>query len=185
MLHRPLVTPYQRSVRNRIEFIFKGGKTKRFHTADTATSQTVAEHSFGVAWLVMVVFPAARKELILAALSHDLAEHLVGDVSSPTKRKYPALKAALDVAEHTLLAEAGLDYESGLSNLELKILKLADMLDGMLYCIRERKMGSTMCVEVYNNFHSYVQEFKGLTLESTETILIINQMWEDVHNGSK
>jgi len=91
----------------KLMFVYKGGRTKRFHTADILTTQNVAEHSFGVAALVHILDPAARKEVLLAALSHDLAEHLVGDIPSPVKRQFPAVKVEMDIAENTLLANSG------------------------------------------------------------------------------
>lgn len=167
-----------------LDFIYRGGKTKRFHTADTLTEQNVAEHSFGVAWLVVLLYPSARKEVILAALAHDLAEHIVGDVSSPTKRKYPALKAALDTVEGGLLKDIGLDYEKGLTDIELKILKIADMLDGMMFCVRERKMGSSAVEDIYYNFYNYVKEANATNLLNTKPLLeTINTMWEHYHVG--
>lgn len=169
----------------RLKFIYKGGLTKRFHTADTLTEQSVAEHSFGVAWVIVLIYPSARKELILAALAHDLAEHVVGDVSSPAKRRYPALKAALDAAEGNVLAEVGLDYERGLSDHELRMLKIADMLDGMMYCVRERLMGSMRSIKIYNNFKSYLAEFiKEPEHPAFDMFTTINLLWEK-YNVSK
>lgn len=166
----------------KLKFIYKGAKTKRFHTADTLTEQSVAEHSFGVAWLIVLINPSARKELILAALAHDLAEHVVGDVSSPAKRRFPALKSALDVAEGCLLADIGLDYERYLTDAELRILKIADMLDGMMFCVRERRMGSKVVVEVYNNFKSYLAEFiRDPEHPAFDIFTTIDLMWEKYH----
>lgn len=166
----------------RLKFIYKGAKTKRFHTADTLTEQTVGEHSFGVAWLVWLIAPTARKELLLAALAHDLAEHIVGDVSSPAKRRFPALKTALDAAEGTLLKDMGLDFESGLTDFEHRILKIADMLDGMLFCVRERRMGSRVVDDVYTNFRKYLEEvIKDPADLAFEIFVTINLMWENIH----
>ena len=139
----------------KLQFIYRGAKTKRYHTADTLTSQTVGEHSFGVAWLVVLLCPDARKELILAALAHDLAEHQVGDVSSPTKKKHPEIKEFLDATERSLLASVGLDFETKLFVYEKRVLKAADILDGMMFCLREFNMGSRAVIDVYLNFKSY------------------------------
>lgn len=169
-------------IKEQLKFIYKGAKTKRFHTADTLTEQSVGEHSFGVAWLVVLMHPTARKELILAALAHDLAEHIVGDVSSPTKRKYPALKVAVDEVEGAALSKIGLDFETYLTPHELKLLKTADMLDGMMFCVRERCMGSRTVCEIYKNFNAYVKEIQGLPPEALELVAAIEQSWEK-YNG--
>ena len=163
-----------------LNFIYKGAQTKRFHTADTQTSQTVGAHSFGVAWLVVLISPTARKELILAALAHDLAEHIVGDVSSPTKRAFPALRAAVDEAEGAALKAVGLDYAAGLTCHEQKVLKCADMLDGMMFCVRARRMGDLGVKEIYNNFYAYVSEIT-LTEHVKELVSVVAKQWEEVN----
>lgn len=174
----------------KLKFIYKGANTHRFHTADTLTKQTVGQHSFGVAWLVLLLAPSARKELICAALAHDLAEHIVGDVASPAKRRFPDLAVAVSKAEGVLLNNMGLDWEGGLTDHELRILKLADMLDGMMFCVRERRMGSKVVKEIYDNFYSYIKELISVNnagwfaKEYQELIEEINNMWEK-YDGSK
>lgn len=166
-----------------LKFIYKGGHTKRFHTADTLTEQSVAAHSFGVAWLIVLIYPSARKDLILAGLAHDLAEHVIGDVSSPAKRRFPQLKSALDAAEHTMLRDVGLDFETGLTDFEVKVLKTADMLDGMMFCVRERRMGSKVVCDIYENFRNYyIGEGKRSQDLGYEVFLEIEHMWEK-YNG--
>jgi len=111
----------------KLMFVYKGGRTKRFHTADILTTQNVAEHSFGVAALVHILDPAARKEVLLAALSYDLAEHLVGIIPSPVKRQFPAVKVEMDIAENTLLANSGFNYEQYLTPEERNILNFQSL----------------------------------------------------------
>lgn len=169
---------------NKLNFIYNGGKTKRFHTADTLTSQTVGEHSFGVAWLCHLIYPKASKNLILAALAHDLAEHVVGDVSSPFKKAYPGVASALNELEISLLDEFELKFQ--LAEEEKLILKLADLIDGMMWAVRERRMGSLVAVEIYNNFRKYfwdlvkVEEY--LTYEARTIVNVdINKLWREVN----
>lgn len=166
----------------RLQFIYAGAQTKRYHTADTLTDQTVGAHSFGVAWLVVALLPNASRHLLLAAMSHDLAEHRVGDVSSPTKRKYPALKHLVDTAESELLDYYGLNYEAELTTEERRVLKLADNMDGMMFCVRERKMGSRAVCPIYENYFTYTNElFIGEVLHDNAAYDLfndINNAWE-------
>lgn len=171
-------------LKEQLKFIYHGGKVKRYHTSDTLTAQTVAEHSFGVAWLCVLLKPLASRELLLAALAHDLGERILGDIPSPAKRLYPDIKRALDDAEQDLLDEAGLDFPSNLTTEELTILKIADIFDGMLFCIRERRMGSKAVIKIYDNFSSYYTDEilykKGELQEDKpglELFKIIKQMW--------
>lgn len=168
------------SIVDKLLFIVRGGKTKRFHTADTLTHQTVAEHSFGVAWLCHLLLPNARKDLILAALAHDLAEHVVGDVSSVFKKAHPEVRASLQVLEDKLLKEHGMGFEAGLTDDERRVLKVADLMDGMLFCLRERSMGSKIAIEIYNNFKNYVCEYVR-TQEESYLVDQIDNMWKELN----
>ena len=164
---------------DQLNFILRGGKTKRFHTADTLMPQTVAEHTFGVAMFCQLIDPGCRKEVILAALTHDLAEHQIGDVSSPTKRAYPELKAFMDRAENDWLNMFGLNYPEKLTEEEKRTLKYADIMDGMAFCIRERGFGNRSIQEVWDNFSGYLlkmnpQEQRVLDLQT----VLINKWME-------
>lgn len=144
---------------SRIKFIYNGGRTNRYHTVNVIKSQTVAEHSFGVAWFCYLISGTSPSSaLLLAALSHDLAEHEVGDVTAPAKRNDPALKELIDRAEHSILAVNGLNFPRVLTEQEKRTLKLADCFDGMMFCIRERKLGNKDIDVVFKNFDSYVVE---------------------------
>ena len=161
-----------------LEFITRGAKTKRYHTTDTLTSQTVGEHSFGVAMLVYML--AARKPswyLMMTALTHDLAEHVVGDVSSPTKRRFPELKRCVDHAEEIELAKFHLNYEHLLEKDEHRIFKLADNLDGMLFCVREKRFGNKAISEVWLNYTSYVSKLQPFSDDEEQIIKAITQLW--------
>lgn len=165
-----------------LDFILRGAKTKRFHTADTLTTQNVGEHSFGVAWIVHLVDPYARKGLILAALAHDLAEHVVGDVSSVVKREIPELRELLHEAESEKLNAAALDFEAVLTTDERRILKFADLLDGMLFCVREKQMGSSRADAVYCNFLQYIRHvLVGLPPNAHKLFCLTLKKWSEVH----
>ena len=168
---------------DQLEFIYRGGKTKRFHTADTLTEQNVAEHSFGVAWICAVIYgEAVRKELLLAALAHDLAEHRVGDVSSVVKTQHPDLRQKLELMETNHLVAHELDFAPDLSDEEKKVLKMADMMEGMLFCIRERWLGSRASVGIYGRYRAYTLKLEP----SGKAKMLIDQIhnvWETVNGG--
>lgn len=171
--------PY--NISEQLKFVYKGGKTKRFHTTDTLTAQTVAEHSFGVAWLCyFLTVGNPSTTLLLSAMSHDLAEHKVGDVASPVKRMFPVLKEWLDVAEENELKGAEINFESLLTDAEKRILKLADNMDGMLFCIREARYGHLHTEEVWTNFYDYTVQLKpeyGIEQQIFKNII---SQWEEV-----
>lgn len=140
-------------------FIFNGGQSKRFHTVETIKPQNIADHSFGVAWFCeLLTGGRARKPLIMAALAHDLAEHMTGDIPSPAKRAM-GLGEKFHNHEMELIKKAGLGhYFMELTSGEELTLKLADMLDGCQFCIRERRMGNLNVEIVFGRFYSYATD---------------------------
>ena len=78
------------------------------------------------------------QELNFAALNHDEAEKVIGDMPGPAKDRFPVLAAEYHEAEKIVLAEMGLHWD--LTNFETAILHLADKLDAVLWA---RKFGVT------------------------------------------
>lgn len=143
----------------KLNFIYSGGASRRFHTCQILKEQDISAHSFGVAWCCeLLTDGGASKSLIMAALVHDLAEHVVGDIPSPSKR-------AMGVSEMFHIRELGVLQENGLGhyydNLTMGdelTLKVADMIDGMMFCLREFSFGNRHLIPVYGNFKKYALE---------------------------
>ncbi len=130
--------------------------TIRCHTQRTIKPQTVAEHSYHVAMLVWKLCdrePSA--ELIKAALFHDLAEAVTGDIPATLKWKSPTIKAELQRFEELFDAENHL-YVS-LTPKEEAILKWADGLELMWHCIDEINMGNRFVLEMYNQISEHLK----------------------------
>lgn len=136
-------------------FIFNGGNSTRYHTFDVHTRQCIGNHSFGVAWMCELITEGrASKNLIMAALAHDLAEHIVGDIPAPAKRALN-LQKLYDEFETQHLVEAGIgNYQ--LLAWEKTVLKLSDCMEGLQFCIRERKFGNRNVDVAFGNFTSYI-----------------------------
>lgn len=156
-----------------LEFMWNGGNTRRFHTMHTIMPDFVGHHSYNVACIIMCLRPDASATLLRAALKHDQTEHIVGDMPAPTKRGLPNYVDADGIQETLSFREVFGDYEeqkaaehdvsledADLNDAERWVLKLADSLDGMRFCIQERRMGNRhpKLVEAYGNFVSYVQK---------------------------
>ena len=133
----------------RYKEIRKAGAVKRYHTSETIRTQTVAEHSWHVAQIVLYIYPQARADLIKAALDHDIGELYTGDIPAPFKWDHPKLAAELKTVEANYLHNMG----SGvvLSEVEQQVLDFADMLDCLLWCGEELRMGNTHVQEIYSN----------------------------------
>lgn len=139
-----------------LKFIIAGTEVIRYHTVTTLMRETVGHHSHGVACLALVLRPDANRELLIAALYHDLAEHQTGDIPSPAKREY-GIGEQVDQLEHRLMSEAGLDYPQ-LTADEARTLKLADIAHGALFCVREMSLGNLRMRHVYDRYMSYAHQ---------------------------
>ena len=135
-----------RSAHRQLCLVLRGGATRRFHSIPMLTQQTVADHSANVAWLCALLNQGTlRAELLLAALQHDLPEADVGDLPSPAKRRLSAeMRAALAKLERGVLARHDhTDYVAALFKQELRTLKVADVLEGLLRCAHEAQLGNS------------------------------------------
>lgn len=166
-------------LREQLQFIYEGAAVKRFHTESVIREQTDGAHSFGVAWFCYLLtdgHPTVR--LLLAALSHDLAERVTGDVPGPTKR-VGHIGAQLAGLEAIHLGKAGFSFGEFLSSEDVKILNLADRLDGMMYCIAERRLGNLNARDWYRNFWNYCHEL-GFAHPLGK---VVDDLWEEANRG--
>ena len=142
------------ALRNRL----RAGQTQRYHTnaAEMLKTQDVAQHVYGVMWLVTsIMFSRPSAALLLAALAHDAGERWTGDVPSPAKRRIPGVKEAFDEAEVEELA-IHCDFRApALSEVESAVLDLADALDGAFFCSKESEMGNRRIHKTFANFIEY------------------------------
>jgi 5'-deoxynucleotidase YfbR-like HD superfamily hydrolase len=143
-----------------LKFYRRGGIVKRFHIFDVLKENTVAHHTFNViALLILCVDDELSQNLILAAMQHDLAEQETGDMPAPFKRRVEGLRQHIQDAEEAILKENGLtNYEKRLSKKELAWLKLADSLEGALYCGDEYQRGNLPMRQIGHVFLGYARE---------------------------
>lgn len=163
-------------MKDSIEFIVGGGEVKRYHTMFTIQQETVGHHSHAVACLVILLDPEARRELIMAALYHDLAEQHTGDIPSPAKREYGIGDQVADL-EKRLINAAGLFWPN-LSESEKRVLKLADLAHGALSCVREMSLGNRRMEAVFHRFLGYanIMNLNGREQDLFEAI-------REIHRG--
>lgn len=153
-------------MKDAIGFIVGGGEVRRYHTMFTIQQETVGHHSHAVACLVLLLNPEARRELLMAALYHDLAEQHTGDIPSPAKREYGIGEQVADL-EMRLINAAGLTWPD-LYESEERVLKLADLAHGALSCAREMSLGNRRMEAVFNRFMGYA---KNMNLQNQEETL--------------
>lgn len=141
------------------EFLRAGAYTRRYHGWRTLMDDPVGIHSFNVVNILLLIRPNASRALIIAAIRHDGAEWVCGDAPSTAKRAVPELKVALDSYERATWHAAGFSTPTADLTPEEKLeLKLADYLDGMMFCVQELAMGNRLIIPVYHVFNGYMIE---------------------------
>ena len=164
-----------------LELVLKGGRVSRFHTKPLVKPETVAEHSYLVAWVATIMCagrPSAN--LLLACLAHDGPEFRLGDVPSPTKRLM-GMSEAFAEAEASIFKDAGLpDYERCLTPKEAEVLKFADNFAGWLKCEYERRLGNTLLRRTQERYEEYTwdQVKKSTYLDHSTVIKLFSTIKE-------
>lgn len=176
-------------LKKQLKLAMQGGGVKRYHTVDTIASQTVAEHSYGVAWLVYLLSgetPSAA--LLMAALSHDIAECRTGDIPAPAKRSL-GISEQFATYENRVLDEAGVPpWRESLCEQELRILKFADTTELVLFCLREMSLGNRGMRRVARRGLGYLRELSAdapLTDEMADMLRYLISRYEKLTKEKK
>jgi len=162
-------------MKDRLKFIVSGSETVRYHTIRTLQTETVGHHSHGVAMMCFMLCHNPSASLLEGALIHDLAEFQLGDIPSPAKREY-GIGDQVNALEARLLEAVG--FEVDLEPFEARILKLADIAQGAMFCVRERELGNKGIQIVYERYKSYAEAFVLSGLERELFDLIHNRYLE-------
>ena len=157
-----------------LDFIIRGSEVTRYHTVRTIFPESVGEHSQMVALLCYLIDPSCSRELLVAALAHDLAEHVLGDIPAPAKRQF-GIGEQVNELEDKLLADAGFDLQ--LTDEEWRILKFGDIFQGMIKCGREISLGNSKLRDVFDRYCSYAEE-RMPTGRERELFNIIKEMYK-------
>jgi 5'-deoxynucleotidase YfbR-like HD superfamily hydrolase len=125
----------------RVDYMRRGLATKRFHTVPTIGEHTVGQHSAGVALLIVLMHPGPSRQLLSAALTHDLSEWRLGDIPAQVKWNHSAIASAWEALETELDHEWGLEWD--LTVEERNWLKACDTLELMLFAREQLYLGNT------------------------------------------
>ena len=139
--------------------IYRAGDVKRYHTVARLKEQTIAEHSWGVAAIIMYLEPNPSKALLAAALFHDVAESKTGDVPATFKWENRNFADSLEAHETNINREMGINYE--LTERELAILKVADLSELVLHNVRELMMGNRYAAEIIHRGMDALEPYYG------------------------
>jgi hypothetical protein len=96
-------------------------------SGDTIDGHQMRVVSLCVSLAAYIGHPLQNSDLPQAALHHDEAERVLGDMPGPAKDRFPALAAAYAKAELQVLTEMGMNWT--LTRKENDMLTLCDKLD--------------------------------------------------------
>jgi hypothetical protein len=139
-----------------VDTIRSGGAVKRYHTVPTVGEQTVAAHSWGVAVILIRILPFCSKNLLIAALFHDVAEKWTGDIPADAKWREPEVSALLKRVERDV--EETLNISIGISDEEELILSGCDRLELLWFCVEQARLGNQ---NMYVVFSRVMDWFRG------------------------
>ncbi|CAB4132210.1 HD domain containing protein [uncultured Caudovirales phage] len=140
-----------------LEFAVNGADVSRYHTTYTLFNETVGHHSHQVAIICKLLDPDASANLLLAALVHDISEHITGDIPSPAKKEYGIGEQVTHLEEH-LMTQAGWEIEP-LTLKEKRTLKMADIAQGAIFCAREVNRGNKALLSIYHKYIGYAEAY--------------------------
>ena len=129
---------------------YLAGKVQRYHTHPTLNVQTVADHSWRVATLLVEIFGLPRAEVLYYALMHDAGELYAGDIPFQVKVDNPTLHDAIDVAEIRGLKLLGVELPD-LSPVEAAQVKIADILEMYEFGQLEIAMGNQYGIPIVHD----------------------------------
>lgn len=135
-------------VGEKIKIYRRAGLVRRYHTEVMLKEETLSHHSANVAYICGVLTDNPSANLLMGALTHDMAELYTGDVPFPFKAGHPNVKEYLDRVEEKCLHDWGLHVT--LTEDEERILKAADMLDLVLKSLDEMAMGNSLVAAMFN-----------------------------------
>lgn len=154
-----------------IKIARNGGNVKRYHTHELLKEEKVGQHTFNVMNILMIVTDRnVSRNLLMAALVHDLGEYETGDIPSPIKKLNPELRAQINEMEDRAMRAAHVGYYPELTEWEYKLLKFADNLDGLLKVTDELRMGNKTVRWVGEKYLSYLRATEDLGPTMTSLI---------------
>lgn len=166
----------------KLEFMRKGGRVQRFHTASLLTPDPVGHHTFNLIGILMCAVPGGPSlNLLKAAYVHDLPEGTTGDMPAPFKRSIPGLREKVEDIEQGILEGHDL-RQNGLNAEEGLYLKLADSMDGMFRCLEELRMGNSTLTIPFSNFHDYVNELLKEAPARDVNVALFHDLFEYLTN---
>ena len=148
------------------------GRVKRWHSFPHHGEQTVGEHTYGVVQILRYITnDMCSTTTLLAALDHDAAEAMLGDITFHAKKQ---------LGEKVKELEAGIAEMHGLARPlneeEERVVKLADLLEMGIWACNQIQLGNQAAGLVLS---TVIDEIEGME------VLNAYPKAEDIYNEFK
>lgn len=158
---------------------------RRFNTAYMISTDTVGQHSWGVCVLCDIICGehGATSQLLRAAMYHDMAEIDTGDVPATAKWADKKFAAAIEDRENVVAKHfARFNIWPELTEQEQLILKWADSMDGMLFCLKEHHLGNRYAGSIFNKWMAFLAGIRCPTVEAQQLYFAICEAYKENSN---
>lgn len=153
------------------------GRVRRYHVQGELFPQSVAEHCWRAAILLLQIYPSAPAPLIIAVLEHDSGEWWAGDTPAPVKWASPLLKTTLDAAETHGARAAGVSMEPDmLSDSQWAMVRFVDYLELAIYMLERGSQGIVAARPIYEKVIPLVRHQATTMWLTDETYATIQQV---------
>jgi len=131
------------------------GRIRRLHIKPmNGDEQNIAAHSWGVAMILLDLFPAVSGNCLVFALRHDVPEIVTGDIPANVKWEHPPLQNTLEWIEKGFLEKMGwpTEHEGTVHwDREKTYIRIADRVELLFYCLEQIYMGNLLLMDVFEN----------------------------------
>jgi 5'-deoxynucleotidase YfbR-like HD superfamily hydrolase len=139
---------------------WRAGKVVRMHTAPQQHRENIAEHTWGVIYLLIRYFPDCSKDLLVAAHAHDTGEQATGDMPGHVKWADKDFGEKLGLMEQEHIAKLGYPVIS-LSQEEEYLLEILDKTEFAVSCLHELRLGNKNAATYYNRSVDRINELSA------------------------
>ena len=128
------------------------GRIRRLHIKPmNGDEQNIAAHSWGVAMILLDLFPCVSRSCLVFALRHDVPEIVTGDVPANVIWQHPGLQDTLEWIEEGFLERMGWPTDLKDQHEEKTYIRIADRVELLFYCLEQIYMGNLLLIDVFEN----------------------------------
>lgn len=157
---------------NYLHDIYRLSYIKRYSNVPKLHEESVAEHGFFVAAIVLDLhskYEFNLEDALIIAISHDMTEMELNDCPHIIKKKYPEIAKAYQVCEEevanqlpSIVAWGAREFDSKSRTVEATIVHLADAMQCLQFSQVEVNLGNVGYMKVvFNNSIARVDQLKS------------------------